>query len=66
MPCKKKEISPEIVEKVEQFFKEHTDKAYRAGEIAEILGLEKDDVSKAIKKLKEEGKIAGRCAYKLA
>jgi len=66
MPCKKKELNPEIVEKVKKFFEEHTDKSYRAWQIAEELWLDKDDVSAAIKKLKEEGVIAWRCAYKLA
>ena len=66
MPCKKKQLNPEIVEKVLKFFQTHTDKSYRAWEIAQELGLDKDEVSKAIKQLKEEGKIAWRCAYKLA
>ena len=66
MPCKKKQLNPEVVEKVLEFFQTHTDKSYRAWEIAQELGLDKDEVSKAIKQLKEEGKIAWRCAYKLA
>ena len=66
MPCKKKELSPEIIEKVKNFFQENTDKSYKAWEIVEKLGLEKDDVSKAIKKLKDDGVIAWRCVYKLA
>ena len=66
MPCKKKELNPEILEKVKDFFQTHTDKSYRAWEIAEQLGLSKEDVSAAIKKLKEDGIIAWRCAYKLA
>ena len=66
MPCKKKEINPEVIEKVKKFFQENTDKSYRAGQIAEQLGLSKDDVSAAIKKLKEDWVIVGRCAYKLA
>ena len=48
------------------FFKARQDKSYRAWQIAEELGLSKEEVSQAIKQLKEEGKIAWRCAYKLA
>ena len=66
MPCKKKQLNPEVVKKVLEFFQTHTDKSYRAWEIAQELGLDKDEVSKAIKQLKEEWKIAWRCAYKLA
>ncbi len=65
MPCKKKQLNPEVVEKVLDFFKTHQDKSYRAWQIAEELGLSKEEVSQAIKQLKEEGKIAWRCAYKL-
>lgn len=37
----------------------------KAGEIAEITGLDKKDVDKAIKSLKDEGKIDSpkRCYY---
>lgn len=40
-------------------------KALRPGEIAEMAGVEKKDVDKAIKKLKEEGKVFSpkRCFY---
>ena len=54
------------MEKVLEFFQTHTEKSYRAWEIAQELGLDKEEVSKAIKQLKEEWKIAWRCAYKLA
>lgn len=39
--------------------------ALRPGEIAEILGADKKDIDKAIKKLKEEDKIFSpkRCFY---
>ncbi|WP_457641649.1 MarR family transcriptional regulator [Persephonella sp.] len=37
----------------------------RSGEIAQLTGLDKKDVEKAIKKLKKEGKIESpkRCYY---
>ena len=54
-----------ITEKVEQFLKENTSKSYRAWEIAENIWVEKEEVSKALKELKKEEKIEGRCAYKL-
>lgn len=40
-------------------------KPLRSGEIAEITGLDKKEVEKAIKKLKKEGKIESpkRCYY---
>jgi len=40
-------------------------KPLRTGEIAEITGLDKKEVEKAIKKLKKEGKIESpkRCYY---
>jgi len=40
-------------------------KPLRPGDIAEITGFEKNDVSKAIKKLSGEGKIVSpkRCFY---
>jgi len=65
MSCKKKEVSKDIIEKVKNFFQSHTNKSYRAWEIAEQLWLSKDDVSSAIKKLKEEWIITWKCAYKL-
>ncbi|HAX72254.1 MAG TPA: MarR family transcriptional regulator [Firmicutes bacterium] len=42
-----------------------TEEAYKAGEIATNLGLEKADVDKAIKKLKAEDLIISpkRCYY---
>ena len=66
MPCKTKQLNPEVMEKVLEFFQTHIDKSYRAWEISQELGLDKDEVSKAIKQLKEEGKISWRCAYKLS
>lgn len=41
------------------------DKPLRPGEIAELAGLEKDAVSKAIKELKKDGRIDSpkRCFY---
>ncbi|ACO03469.1 MAG TPA: HTH domain-containing protein [Persephonella sp.] len=40
-------------------------KPLRSGEIAELTGLDKKEVEKAIKKLKKEGKIESpkRCYY---
>jgi len=40
-------------------------KPMRPGDIAKILGIESKEVSKAIKKLKEEGKVfvPKRCYY---
>jgi len=40
-------------------------KPLRPGEIAKLAGLDKDEVSKAIKELKQEGKIHSpkRCFY---
>jgi len=40
-------------------------KPLRPGEIAELAGLDKDEVSKAIKELKQEGKVHSpkRCFY---
>jgi len=40
-------------------------KPLRPGEIAELAGLDKDEVSKAIKELKAEGKVHSpkRCFY---
>ncbi len=42
-------------------------KEMRPGEVAEIAGLDKKDVDKAIKSLKEEGKIYSpkRCFYSI-
>ena len=54
-----------ITNKVEKFLAENTDKAYKAWEIAENIWAEKEEVSKALKELKKEEKIEGRCAYKL-
>ena len=34
-----------------------TDKPVKAGEVAGTLGIEKTEVSKAIKKLKDQGKV---------
>jgi len=65
MPCKKKELNPEIVEKVKNFFQENTDKSYRSWEIAEKIWLGKDEVSQAIKELKKDWIVDGRCAYKI-
>ncbi len=46
---------------------EEAGKPLRPGEIAELAGLEKKEVDKAIKKLKKEGKITSpkRCYYSL-
>ena len=55
----------DLINKVEKFLTEHTDKSYRAWEIAENLWVEKDEVSKALKELKKENKIEWRCAYKI-
>jgi len=42
-----------------------SDKPLKSGEIAEMLGVDKKEVDKAIKKLKAEGKIDSpkRCYY---
>ncbi|WP_456402547.1 MarR family transcriptional regulator [Persephonella sp.] len=44
---------------------EKAGKPLRTGEIAEITGLDKKEIEKAIKKLKKEGKIESpkRCYY---
>ncbi|EFC90599.1 conserved hypothetical protein [Dethiosulfovibrio peptidovorans DSM 11002] len=44
-----------------------SEKAMKAGEIAESIGLEKDDVSKLLKTLKTQGKVVSpkRCYYGL-
>ncbi len=59
-------VDETIIEKVKKFFETHTDKSYRAWQIAEELWLTKEEVSAAIKVLKDQGVIAGRCSYKLA
>jgi DNA-binding Lrp family transcriptional regulator len=43
-------------------------KPLRPGDVAEMTGIDKKEVSKIIKKLKEEGKITSpkRCFYALA
>ena len=68
MACKKKtiQLTDEIIEKVKKFFEDHPEKSWRAWQIAEELGLEKELVSAAIKKLKDEWVITWRCAYKIA
>jgi len=52
-------------ENVLEYFQKNTLKSHRAWEIAENLWVKKDEVSKVIKELKIEGKIEGRCAYKI-
>ncbi len=44
-----------------------TGKPLRPGDVAEMTGLDKKEVSKIIKKLKEEGKliVPKRCYYSL-
>lgn len=51
-------------EKVLEVMK-NSGKPLKSGEIAEILGVDKKEVDKAIKKLKNEGKIESpkRCYY---
>ncbi len=46
---------------------EQAGKPLRPGEIAELAGLDKKEVDKAIKKLKKEGKVTSpkRCYYSL-
>ncbi|MGY4706397.1 MarR family transcriptional regulator [Candidatus Bipolaricaulota sp. J31] len=53
-----------VKEKVLQVMRE-AGKPLRPGEIAKLAGLDKDEVSKAIKELKQEGKIHSpkRCFY---
>lgn len=47
---------------------EKADKPVRPGEIAKALNVDSKEVSKAIKKLKEQGKVISpkRCFYSLA
>ncbi len=54
----------DVKAKILQVMKE-AGKPLRPGEIAELAGLDKDEVSKAIKALKEEGKVHSpkRCFY---
>ncbi len=54
----------EIQEKIVKAFEE-TRKPMRPGEVAEKAGLEKKDVEKAIKKMKEAGTLHSpkRCFY---
>jgi len=54
----------ENVEKVLQAMKD-AGKPVRPGDIAKVLGVESKEVSKAIKKLKKDGKIHSpkRCYY---
>ncbi len=56
----------DTLEKVIDAFK-NAGKPLKAGEIAEITGVEKKDVEKTIKALKNEGKIFSpkRCFYDL-
>ena len=56
----------ENTQKVLEVLKQ-ADKALKAGEIAEISGLDKKDVDKAMKVLKEEEKIVSpkRCFWEL-
>ncbi len=56
----------ELKEKILEYFQNNPLKSHRAGEIAEALGISKDEASKIIKELKTEGKLEGRCAYKIA
>jgi Mn-dependent DtxR family transcriptional regulator len=53
-----------IEEKVLEAMK-NAGKPLKTGEIAEITGLDKKEVEKAIKKLKKEGKVESpkRCYY---
>lgn len=54
----------DVKAKILQVMKE-AGRPLRPGEIAELAGLDKDEVSKAIKTLKEEGKVHSpkRCFY---
>ena len=54
----------ETTEKVLETLK-NTDKPLKSGEIAQISGIDKKEVDKAIKKLKVENKIVSpkRCYY---
>ncbi len=56
----------DIQEQIIRTFEE-AGEAMRAGEIAEKAGLEKKDVEKAIKKMKEAGSIISpkRCFYNI-
>ena len=52
--------------KVQEAFKK-AGKPLRPGDVAEMTGIDKKEVSKIIKKLKEEGKliVPKRCYYSL-
>ncbi len=54
----------ETIEKVLETLK-NTDKPLKSGEIAQMSGIDKKEVDKAIKKLKVENKIVSpkRCYY---
>ncbi len=54
-------------DKVLDVFKK-SGEAIRPGEVAEAIGLEKKELDKAIKALKEEGKIYSpkRCFYQIS
>ncbi len=56
----------DIQEKIRKTFEEAA-KPLKAGEIAELAGIEKKDVDKAIKKMKDAGSIISpkRCYYDL-
>lgn len=56
----------DIQEKIRKIFEEAA-KPLKAGEIAELAGIEKKDVDKAIKKMKDAGNIISpkRCYYDL-
>lgn len=56
----------EAKEKIIKAFKD-AGKPMRPGEVAELVGLEKKDAEKAIKKLKDEGVLFSpkRCFYDL-
>ncbi len=56
----------DIKEKITDAF-ENAGKALRPGEVAELAGLDKKEVEKAIKKMKDEGSLYSpkRCFYDL-
>lgn len=56
----------EVKNSVLEVFK-NSDKPLKAGEVVEISGLQKSDVTKAIKSLKDDGKIHSpkRCYYSI-
>ena len=58
-------MSDENIKKIENVLKKN--EMLKSAEIAEMIGIDKKEVDKIIKKLKDEGKIVSpkRCYYSL-